>query len=631
MKNQRLTTRMLIPALGLAVMFTGATNVFAQSHHNSGVNVSLSSHEAYVGVPIALRVEIANASKHGQPEIPEIDGVRVESLGTPSQSSQTTIINGHRTHKVSLTYAWKLTPHKAGRFVIPEFNVTVNGQQHQTKPLAFVATKSDTGDLLFAEVVGQQESVYVGESLPLKLRIWLKPFRDRRSGTTLSEADMWSFVSDDPTAFGVFADAIRDMNEKRQRPAGHEVLRTDSDGNEHAYYLYEIETSMYPRRPGDIEGASVQVVVSYPTGLGRSRDIFSMFDRGLQVTGTRPIVANAEVRNATVKAIPEKDRPADYRGAVGHYKIVTQALPTHVQAGDPITLHIGIHGDGPMDLLQCPPIWEVEEFTSAFKVPKEPPAGVVHDGVKLFSISIRPRREGVTVIPGVPMSYFAPDTESFVTARSEPIAIQVDKAQQLDLSAIVGQQGPDSADAGFSTDNRLSYINARGVELLKSDSKTALWPFVLVGVLGPLAFAGTWLTKRFSRSPTCQRLFQRGQTADSLREAILCAEKPEQVAKALLQFIANETHMESQSLTRQEAVRHLREVGRDDNVLEVDSVLSECERATYTGCHPFNVDWLAAAALKCISHFPPTSKTRSARNVQNVLPNPFADLEATAS
>ena len=105
----------------------------------------------------------------------------------------------------------------------------------------------------------------------------------------------------------MFGERIAELAGKNQRPGGEEVLRADGNGIERSYFLYEIEATVYPKRPGQIDGDEVQLVVDYPTRLGKSRDpmssIFgsglssmfddempSMFGPRLTVTDARPIV-----------------------------------------------------------------------------------------------------------------------------------------------------------------------------------------------------------------------------------------------------------------------------------------------------------------------------------------------------
>ncbi len=232
------------------------------------VGARLSTREAYVGMPITLQISIANASDYEQPTLPSIDGCDVRSVGAPSQSSQITIINGRRSESRSVTIQYAITPRREGAFTIPSFDVKADGTTAQTNAIRFVATKSVTGDLLFVEIEGGKEKVFVGQPLDLKLKVWIKPYRDAERNLTLSEADMWNMVSEQ-TSWGGFADRMKELGENNQRPGGEEVLRKSSyarqsvddseppsgdgsDGAEHAYYLYEINATVYPKRAGKI-------------------------------------------------------------------------------------------------------------------------------------------------------------------------------------------------------------------------------------------------------------------------------------------------------------------------------------------------------------------------------------------
>ncbi len=596
------TTRkpFFIAALLATFLCAGTTSAFAQSQTEGNVTASLSSREAYVGVPITLRVEIADATAHEVPEIPSIDGLRIESMGSPSRSSQTTIINGRRTDSESVTYAWRVTPREVGRFVIPALDVPVNGQTQRTRSLTFVATKSETGDLLFAEVSGAEDSIYVGQALPVTLKIWVKPFRDAQHGVTLSEGDMWQFVSEDPTSLGVFGERLAEMSQSREHPGGREVLRKDSNGNERSYYLYEIETTYYPKRPGAIAVGDVQVVVSYPTGLGRSRDLFSMFEQRLAVTGTRPVVADATAPAIEVLPVPQEGRPADYRGAIGRYDIVTHALPTQVKAGDPITLQIGIHGDGPLDLVQAPPLAELPELTKSFRVPNESLAGIVENGIKVFTTSVRPQREGITEIPAIPFTYFDPNQEEFITVRSRPIEIHVDKADILELTSVVGDR---RADVGTpeSAAPVISFENVSDTSVLRSQSSLPMWLVLLVLLAAPLAFVGTWFVRRFWWSEAGWAGPQFARPLTLTRRAITTARTPQELSTILRRFIADRLQVTPESLTRTEAIYGLRQRGYVDGVSELNDLLAQCERMEYAPVASADVNQLNTQALSALN------------------------------
>lgn len=486
------------------------------------VRAAVSTHETYVGLPITLQIQISNASSFEPPALPEVDGLDITSLGTPSHSTQVSIINGVTSRNSSVIYAYRVTPQRTGNFRIPPITVEADGRQQQTPAIDLVASKSDTGDLMFVEVAGKEKQIYVGQDLDLTLRVWLRPYRDGERNITLSADDMWRMISPQ-TNWGAFSDRVQELADMGQRPASQEVLRKDRSGEEHSYYLYEIDATIYPQRPGRIDANDVRVVVNYPTALGRGRDPFagffddmpvpsgfgnffgeddfpSPFGPRLSVTSARPIVAEAKVEPIDVVPIPTVDRPADYRGAVGQYRIVTQASPSNVQAGDPINLLIGIVGTGPMELVQAPPLADLPELTADFKVPNEPLAGFVQDDRKVFSTTIRPRTAEVTQIPPIPFSYFDPHTSRFVTVHSQPIPVHVDPADTLALDAVVGRHassgnradrtGPDDGGAAslslanYTEDDVLQHETASTLSLSWLAFLMAVPPAVVLAILG---------------------------------------------------------------------------------------------------------------------------------------------------
>ena len=317
-------------------------------------SVAISTREAYVGSPIVVQLQVKNAKKsYTLPEGFKIDGCDVNTAGRPQQSSQTTIINGRRSDSRSVTMHYQVTPRREGTFKIPKLEVEVDGKTQTTRAIPFVATKSETGDLLFAEIVGKEKSVYVGEPLDLTLKLWIKPYQDRKNGIKLDESSMWQTLSN-KTNWGPFSDRIQKLIESRHRPAGKAVLRDNGQGDSREYFLYQVEGTVYPDKPGKIDGGDVQVVVNYPVELGRRRDPFeSMFgnrsfggnslmkqmmdDSGfggspfgsrLTVTKSRPVEANINVDSTTVLPVPSAGKPLDYRGAVGRYRIITCLLYT---------------------------------------------------------------------------------------------------------------------------------------------------------------------------------------------------------------------------------------------------------------------------------------------------------------
>ena len=600
MKKECTHTQILSMAFALAVAI--AMTLAPAKLSAATVDTALSTQEAYVGVPITMHLRISNAGRHTQPVIGDVAGLDIESAGVPSQSSQTTIINGRRSHRTSITYAWQLTPRREGTFHIPSVEVQADGRIERTQSLSFLATKSETGDLLFVEVEGKEEKIYVGQPLDLTLQILIKQFHDDRYDVALSPSDMWSLISTEHSNWGSFDETLRELAQEQRRVVGRKVLRDNGEGQDEIYYLYEIPATMYPTRPGKVDAGDVQVVMQYPTSLTRSRDFFSAGQ--LTINQVRPIVEDAQIPSTEVVAIPTDRRPADYRGAVGHYEIITRATPIDIKAGDPITLHIGIRGDGPMELVQAPPLAELAEFSRDFKVPDEALAGVVENDVKVFRASIRPRRAGISQIPAVPLSYFDPDKEEFVTAWSEPITINVQPADTLALSAVIAAGGRRAA-TGTSGDtdgpvSQVSFDNYRGSDLLVSAKP--LNRLVLIGALlfAPFVFVVFALIKYW---PQVTGAVQNGRQAAFRRanRGLQVAKTSDDVALVMLGYVADRVGMSATGLTRTEAVAALRKHGLQSGSGELDSLLSECETSCYAGIADNNIESLISRGKSCLT------------------------------
>ncbi len=565
------------------------------------VRVGLSARETYVGLPITLRIQVANATKAELPTVPSVDGLDVKSLGTPAHSTQITTINGHTTTSTTQTFAYELTPQRAGKFQIPPITVNADGATQQTRAIEFVASKSETGDLMFVEIAGKEKQIYVGQALDLTLKVWVRPYSDRRLKITLSEGDMWRLISE-RTEWGQFAVRLQQLAQNDQRPVGKETLRKDGDGVEHSYYLYRVDATIYPKRPGTIDADNVKVVMNYPTALGRSRGLFANFfddmpggpsgpfgdeDGGspfgsqLTIQTVRPLVGHAVVEPINVLPIPTAGRPANYRGAVGQYQIGIDATPTHVKSGDPINLLIGISGTGPMELVQAPPLSEIPELAADFKVPNEPLAGFVKGDQKMFQASIRPRKQGITRIPSIPFSYFDPAAQKFVTVWSAPVSIQVNPADMLALDAVVGSGKTTNADpnakqpaataaaptslANFTSDDVLTNETPWALNLRQLLVLLALPPFVVLGVVVVRTRASfSHLSGRF------------GSADGRLQRTVAHAKGSAEVAGAIKTFIARQCKLKGDTLDTERVIGAIRASGCRNLAIRCERLLNMC-------------------------------------------------------
>ncbi|MCM2372023.1 BatD family protein [Aporhodopirellula aestuarii] len=618
----QLHPRLFNPLLGAVLTLVAVSQGFLATPGVAAAELRarLSTREAYVGDPFVLQVVVEDVDDVRQLSIPDVDGVSIRSLGVPARHSQQMYINGRVSSSMSLIYKYAVTAERPGEFEIPSIRLNVNGQNLSTDPLSFVATVSETGDLLFVEIEGKQDHVYVGQPLDLTLKIWVRPFRDRQFEVTLDEADMWSMISP-RTSWGSFALKMQDLDEHRQRPGGTEVLRKDAEGTQRSYYLYEIEATIYPKRPGQIDASDVRVVMDYPVALERTRDPMesffsnsplsrmlnddrfgSAFGPRLRITKTRPIDANASVDATQVLPIPTDGRPESYQGAVGNYEITARTNTRQVDAGDPITLQITIRGDGPLELVQAP---RLDILNLDFRVDQQPLAGFVQDGAKYFTTTVRPRNTSVKEIPAIEMSFFDPESETFQTVASEAIPIVVSESETLGLDAIVSDAGvrnraSESNESQATASQSISpaaylFRNQTSESVLAHDQpRSILRPALMLLLIPPCCFLGIWTVVNRSRlrSPKNWLGSRRHRAVTALKSVSTSNEIP-----AVLTSYLNSLRGVSGSSSDAdwlEGLGFLRRNGQSQLAAELETLSHECRNSSrsFEALLRQSIDWV---------------------------------------
>ena len=556
------------------------------------VRLKASAEQTYVGMPITVQIQIDQSKYHDPPKIKPVDGLQIVQAGRPSIESRADIFrNGERVRRIlvsSIVYTYRITPQRAGEFTVPPVKVVADGVSTVTRALKIDVLASETGDLLAVEIDTQQKSVYVGQPLEMTLRILVKRFGDKELDVKLSESDMWRLIRTE-SDWGIFSERIDELNENRQRPSGELVIRKDDSGNPAEYFAYEIDATIYPKKAGQIDGSNVRVIAHYPVKMDKQPDPFGdladdlmrsmmggrMFAPRLGISEVRPVRANAELAAVQVKPIPKADRPDDYRGAVGRYKIITEAPQRTCNVGDPIQLMIAIDGDGPMDLVRAPPIADLKTLTDNFIVVDEPLPGFVDGDRKVFATTIRPKRADVNEVPAIPYTFFDPMTEQFVTVKSEPITIGVHESEVLTLDTIVSSATPDSGDSesgDLDTQQSSDRFDANALLITQPTAKPWTLGMTLLLCVPPLV---AFLSQLVLNRTRLASMFQSFTTADRQLRRRLDRECDHQdVASALQTFLSRVTGTPDQLL----AIGKLRSAGFGGAAIAAERVYAKCQR-----------------------------------------------------
>jgi hypothetical protein len=405
----------------------------AQFAHADSPSVTavLNSSEAALGETVRLEIRVTGVRSADAPEEIMADGLEIRRTGT-SQRIEMNNLN----LTSSVVYDYTVMPLRAGRFTIPPQTIRVGNNSLRTPALTLnVADSSgrssgarsgrDTqaagaNNLVFAELIVPSKTAYVGEIIPVQIRMGFDP----RVRPRLVEPP-------EITGQGFTAQKLQQSAENTETISGR------------IYEVVTYKTAIAAARAGKFEigpvKAKAQVVIprrqSAPRTRGRSPfDLFDQDDPFSDPFFSNPFSQFGERREVEIKSEPvalevkplPPNAPPSFSGAIGNFTMATEAKPKTVQVGDPITVTNTISGRGNFDRVNAPVIedergWHKYPPSSKFKQDDE----VGLSGTKTFEMVLSPneKKQG---LPLLAFSYFDPVKEQYVTLHSDPIPINVE-------------------------------------------------------------------------------------------------------------------------------------------------------------------------------------------------------------
>src|SRR5438309_5797002 len=394
------------------------------------VTAVLGSSQATVGETVELQIKVTGPGDARPPEEISIDGLEIHSTGTSRQFE----IHNFATSS-SVTYNYTILPLRAGRFTIPPQIIRAGRQVLKTPELmlnvadtAGQATSSrpgrtnqrqstTAGDLVFAELIVPKKTAYVGEIVPVQIRMGF----DARIHPRLVEPP-------EITGQGFTAQKLQQSSQNLETINGK------------PFDVVAFKTAITAARAGKFEigpvKAKAQVVVPRRRSAPRSRSPFDLFDQDDPFSDpffSNPFAQFGERRDISISSDPVglevkpllPNAPPSFSGAIGSFTMTTDAKPKSVQVGDPITVTTTISGRGNFDrvnatLLEDDCGWYKYPPSSKFK--QDDDVGI--SGTKTFETVLSPNEKKQSM-PVMAFSYFDPVNERYVTLHSDPIAITV--------------------------------------------------------------------------------------------------------------------------------------------------------------------------------------------------------------
>jgi hypothetical protein len=480
--------------LGVLIALAGNAVAFAASPNVTAV---LSNSEAVVGEMVQLQIKVSGAGDSKPPENISVDGLEIHATGTSRQFEMRNF-----TTNLSVTYNYTILPLQAGRFTIPPQTIRVGRNSLRTPELRLNVADSpgrsvrsnqnaqpaNAAKLVFAELIVPKKTAYVGEIVPVEIRLGFDP----RAHPKLLEGPEIS-------GQGFTAQKLQQSGENLETINGR------------SYDVVTFKTAIAAARAGKFEigpiKAKAQVLAARRPNAPRSRSPFDLFnlddpfsdpffsDPFSQFGERREVEINSEPVAFEVKPLPQ-NAPPSFSGAIGNFTMTTDAKPKSVQVGDPITVTSTISGRGNFDRVNAPAVeddrgWHKYPPSSKFKNDDE--VGI--SGTKTFEMVLSPNEKKQT-IPLLAFSYFDPAKEQYVTLRSDPIAIDVQGGAVPAPAPVASQPAPSTmpaaAAAAPAKQDILYQLNERGrmQSFTPLYARPIFWMAQLIPLLALLGFAG---------------------------------------------------------------------------------------------------------------------------------------------
>jgi hypothetical protein len=342
--------------------------------------------------------------------------------------SSYTNINGANTHTETIKHTYYVKATKEGVFDIPEAEVQFdNGESVKSRKKAIEVIKENANaspgsqqqarnpedispDDLFIRMEFNRQTAYKGEPLILTIKLYWHNV----ALTSVTPLNM-------PTLAGFDYQQL-------QVGAGESSPHQQKYNNKVYNTIVLARLVLNPLRAGEITLTPLETNVSIqlPQRQRSSHDITDLFF-GQQ---HRSIVKQIKSRPVTlnIKDFPA-GAPSSFNGATGNFTLTTKADKDKITANQAITYSVTVSGTGNFKQVTPPSLQFPDKFDkydpkTAENVKITETGG---SGSKKFDYVLIPRSAGEFELPATEVSYFDTRKGEYVTLKSNPIRLEVEK------------------------------------------------------------------------------------------------------------------------------------------------------------------------------------------------------------
>ena len=357
-----------------------------------------------------------------------------------SQQSSYRMVNGHTSSSSSITFTYTLYAAKDGSFTIPPAHARINGRMVASRAAKVVvsgrARNSGGAPKMHGEDESREPSMASAGSRITANDLFIKVTANKRrvheQEPILLTYKVYSLV-DLTQLEGKMPDLTGFHSQEVPLPQQKSFHLERVNGKPYRAVTWS-QYVMYPQMTGKLQIPSITfkgIVVQQ----NRSVDPFEAFLNG--GSGYVEVHRNIVAPGLTVQVDPLPTKPTGFSGGVGKFNISAQLTKKEVKAGDPVTLRVVVGGNGNLKLIKQPVVNFPKDFDKydAKVTDKTKLTSTGVGGNMIYDFLFVPRNQGTYTIPAVSFTYYDTDLNAYMTIKTQPFKLVVDKGDGNSTSA----------------------------------------------------------------------------------------------------------------------------------------------------------------------------------------------------
>lgn len=388
---------------------------------SQGTEVTASVDSDAIGVHDQVQLTITVSGEGSgdavPPRIPNLQGLRV--VAGPSINTQFQWVNGRTAGSRSFIYT--LVPEKEGQFTIEPVEVRIADKIFKTQPLPVRVTSAARSlpsprgpsagldpfepdrapgippDAVFVRAELDRNSAYPGQQVTLSYHVWT------RIGISRFQ------LQESPALSGFW---VEELEVEREPKPVQETY------NGRTYLVFTAKKqALFATAPGKLRiPASVFAISTEARG-----GLFGVFGR------TETLYRTSQELALDVKPFPTEGRPANFKNAVGSFRLTAKTDRAQATAGEAAALRVELSGEGNLKMIPDIPVAAPPGLTvypSRRTDEIRPSAAGRIGGKKTWEFVIVPKAPGSHTIAPIAFSYFNPLEGKFETVATQPVSIE---------------------------------------------------------------------------------------------------------------------------------------------------------------------------------------------------------------